>query len=136
MLTIDEYYGWIHFSTRGPRMCGCGRSDDLLDFLHGYLKQLASNEGHSGMEGLQWLDENTETDSFNLLRWLFNYWIDNMGIVEHGSSAQFPWLTAEGYEILEAMDRYGTDLSEIEKLRVYGMEVIMPSWCKQEREVG
>lgn len=117
-------------------MCGCGRADDLFDLLHGYLKQLASNGDHPRDFGAQWLDENTETDSSNILRWLFYYWIDNMGIVDHGVTARCPWLTLEGYDVLEAMNFYGTDRDEIEKLRVYGMEAIMPIWCKEEREVG
>ena len=134
MLTIDEYYGWINFSIRGPGLCGCGDPESVLDLLHGFLKKLNTVDKEASGFASQWLHERTSTDDSNPLCWLFYYWVGNMELCDHGVSARCPWLTNIGKDIIDAMDRFGTDLDKLEKLRKDPGKIVLPKWCGFEEE--
>ena len=38
----------------------------------------------------------------------YHYWLSNKGLTEHGGSVP-GWLTAQGHEVLAALERYGAD---------------------------
>lgn len=137
-LNIDEYYSWLWFYMKGPGLCACGAPSDVLELLHGYLARLGGqfaqdSEDYHSSKARDWFLEQTGCeDDETTLQWLFYYWADHMDLIEHGCSIRFSWLTAAGENILEAMDKFGTDLDEIEKQREKGSgNVSLPEWCRK-----
>lgn len=115
-LTFHQYYESI-FSSDGLGLCGCGNPDVVLELVRDYLKILRTKQ----QDRDKW-DDCTEQikglvgDEGTGPQWLFYYKMSDIDFIEHGGSVgPGAWLTPKGEAYLEAMERFGVDLQELDR---------------------
>jgi hypothetical protein len=105
-MTLEEYEDVVF-----ALVCGCGAPNDVLALVFGFLTRLAGGTNDVSSVARDWfLAETKQDDDTDALPWVFYYWLGGHGIVEHGCSARFCWLTEKGKSLYEAMLTYGADI--------------------------
>jgi len=90
----DFYYRKLNF-------CGCGNPDTQMQFLRDVLRAINRRS-----EGNTWKEDTKKIEALlpGALGQFYLYWLDSMGITEHGGSIGGDWLTEKGKELLLLMD--------------------------------
>ena len=89
----------------------CGYPESTLNFLHDVLKLInARRLGNCGDKS-NWCTYTAEIDQKlggcdSPHYWIFWYWLDQAGLLEHGTGCAGSWLTQEGEDFLAALDRW------------------------------
>ena len=82
--------------------CGCGQPESAVERLRDLLRwHHRENGGYKGREAA------VNDAGFEML---LLYFLDHMGLTEHGGSVGGAWLTAEGEGVLGALERLGEDV--------------------------
>lgn len=100
--------------------CGCGDPGAALLSFRGLLRlhPLHANGNWKRLDGL--IPDKG-------MKYLMLYWIDGLGLTEHGSLISGAWLTERGGEVLAAIDALGDDeavaafMAEAEDCCIHGV---------------
>lgn len=98
--------------------CGCGCPQAAWEFLRDTLALLArrSDENVEQRLGTQRYMENCRLIDLHLhyadapgMYWTYLYWIDHLGLTEHGGCVSNAWPSPVGRELLAALQEHGCD---------------------------
>lgn len=78
-------------------ICGCGDPDVVWKFLHDGLLEMSR-------ESKPRVDIGDDAG-----KWLRLYVLDDWGLMEHGANIFFGWLTPDGHEALEFLNKWGSE---------------------------
>lgn len=82
---------WLFVSVLGG--CGCGSSDSFAEEAVGLLRDFGADH-----------DARTIRVYDDRFHELLAHWFDHAGLIEHGTSIAYPWLTPKGKDVLAAID--------------------------------
>jgi len=95
-------------------ICGCGDNSIVIDFLIAALKAIRKRcePGWDRAEFEDVFRGNGDTGD-TLFFWMALYFLDRSGLIEHGTSIRYSWLTDEGRDFLERFGGMtGDDIQE------------------------
>lgn len=108
----ELYYDKLDF-------CGCGNPEDTLHFIKEILnlikdkhkEDMGYDEYQDKLHGAFQFKDNSKpklkfTDTQNGIVQFVFYYLDSAGLLEHGSSIGGAWLSTEGKNTLEILNRY------------------------------
>lgn len=98
----DFYYNRLKF-------CGCGRPQDTMEFIRGFLnsiydkfsKELSYYEQQDNLKHVfefENKDKELTNTQYGVYQFIANY-LDEIGILEHGGSIGGAWLSSEGKQL-------------------------------------
>jgi hypothetical protein len=108
-MTLEELWDKWNF-------CGCGCPEVACEFLRDALRLIKQrsdeNSGGLAAENMERYKANWDKIAAFLgekdrpgMYWLFLYWLDAQGLIEHGGNVGGGWLTEHGREVLAILEQ-------------------------------
>jgi len=86
-------------------LCGCGHPDTTIKTLGDTLELLAIRHNNNSGKTNTWKEDTTAVEKrlgeFTELYWLTLYFLDHLGMTEHGGSVGGSWPSSKGEDALE-----------------------------------
>lgn len=89
----------------GIGFCGCGDPEAALETLRTVLQAFETKDDDERLRVLEAILGPAGSGVYGT----YLYWLDSLGLMEHGSNARMGWLTPEGEDLLAALLEHGTD---------------------------
>lgn len=109
-MTVEELYVFVHgycTDKSGLNWCCCGRPEDALQKLLDILENIGKEHPEGRAPEGYWQKRSAEQDELfkndSGLMYMTLYWLNSMGLSEHGGSVGGGWLTDRGEEVLRAL---------------------------------
>lgn len=107
-MTLDELHNWF-FTEFG--LCGCGDPAGVVRLIKEVLalsdkrsKAWAVNDDETARGVYKVQQAILAYPSHSSLYWHFLYWLDHLGLTEHGTNISGAWLTDKGQEVLALLE--------------------------------
>lgn len=91
------YFGVLKF-------CGCGRPEDVLTLLRDALAAYCIADWDEKKGAVDALLPMSCPISLN-----YKYWLDSLGLIEHGSSVYGSWITDHGKAVLKLLEMHNLE---------------------------
>lgn len=109
-MTLEEMNEWVF---DGLGFCGCGDPEGALDLLRSVLAAIQKRSDNNDCDDHTMDDyrrDSAEIDNLigmndrRALAFTYLYWLDELGLTEHGSNITGSWLTDKGRDILVGLN--------------------------------
>jgi hypothetical protein len=112
--------GALHQWLFSKMLCGCGNPQSVVDLLYKWLME--RKDGNKGF-----VDEGNLNDHPGYW-YAFAYYLDYIGLIEHGGYIGGYWLSQSGKRVLAALEKHGTDFEKWQDGNDYEVENTTGKW--------